>query len=169
MQLEPDGKTSSRPEVFQVNPRVAVAQDGPPITSRGFEFKAPRHPGMLGGIRPPSTYPPETVVNVRDQPGRIGGVRNTGSRAHQRESAASGNDRQGSVPLRLIQGVAGSNPVSPTEEVAGQRPFPPIAEAVSSSLSPPCACTVRATAFLAGTKDAAALAASCSVDSSRCE
>ena len=65
-------------------------------------------------FRSPSTYPPETAVKARDASGRVGGVRDTGFRVNHRDSAVSGTDRQGPVPLRLIQGVAGSNPVSPT-------------------------------------------------------
>ena len=36
----------------------------------------------------------------------------------------SGTDRQGPVPLRLIQGVAGSNPVSPTDQARKSSGFP---------------------------------------------
>ena len=54
-------------------------------------------------------------MKARDSSGRVGGVRDTGLLVNQRESAASGFDRQGPVPLRLIQGVAGSNPVSPIQ------------------------------------------------------
>src|SRR5665811_19133 len=74
-------------------------------------------------IRFPSTYPPETAVNARHSSGRVGGVRDTGFLVNQRESAASGNDRQGPVPLRLIQGVAGSNPVSPTDRPRKSKGF----------------------------------------------
>ena len=54
-------------------------------------------PARWAGIRPPSTYPPETAVRVRDRSSTVEGVRDTGSRVNHRESAASGNDRQGSV------------------------------------------------------------------------
>ena len=45
-------------------------------------------------------------MNVRGWPGEVGDVRDIGSLVNHRESAASGNVRQGSVSLRLIQGVA---------------------------------------------------------------